>query len=95
MNAAALIGPLWNLAPPLRRADRTRIRAFPTREARMLHIAHRCETGWRLSQRRDGEGRYWIRLQYGRLFPIREDIAISAAEYAYYDRRQRDARHFV
>ena len=95
MNAAALIAPLRNLAPPLRRADRTRARTFPTREARMIHIAHRCDTGWRMSQRRDGEGLYWIRLQFGRVLPIREDIAVSAAEFAYYAKRQREVRHFV
>lgn len=95
MTPAALIGPLRHLTPPLRRAERTRLRTFPTREARMTHIAHRCETGWRLSQRVDAEGRYWLRLQFGRIFPIREDIAVSAAEHAYYAKRQRDARHFV
>lgn len=95
MTPAALIAPLRHLAPPLRRADRTRVRTFATREARMIHIAQRCETGWRLSQRRDEEGHYWIRLQYGRVLPIREDIAVSAAEYGYYAKRQTDVRHFV
>lgn len=61
----------------------------------MIHIALRCDTGWRLSQRRDGDGQHWICLQYGRLFPIREDIAVSVQEYNYYVKRQSDVRHFV
>lgn len=95
VNPAAFLAPLRNLAPPLRRSDRTRIRKFPTREARMLHIAHRCETGWRLKQRRDADGLCWIRLEFGRVFPIREDIAVSAQEFGYYTKRQREVRHFV
>lgn len=95
MTPSAVLAPLRKLAPPLYRSDRTRVRKFPTREARMRHIAHRCETGWRLKHRRDADGTCWIRLDYGRVFPIREEIAVSAQELGYYAKRQRDVRHFV
>lgn len=95
MNAAALINPLRHLTPPLRLAERTRERTFATREARMMHIAQRCESGWRLRPHRDEQGRCWVRLDYGRVFRVREVIAVSAREFGYYGKRQCDVRHFV